>query len=80
MLPAQLSRPVSVPVREPSADAENVTPREHEAPCARTAGQLLIRLKSPVALIPVMESGASAVFVSVMVCAGPSAAQRSGGC
>jgi hypothetical protein len=68
-LPAALSVTVMVPVRVPVAAGANVTWIEQFAPGARVVPQVVVFEKSPVTLMPLMESVAPPVLVRVIVCA-----------
>ena len=57
-----------VPLREPAAAGVNVTWIVQLLPTASEAGQLLVWLKSPLLLIPVMESAVVPVLLNVTVC------------
>lgn len=68
-LPTALSVTVIVPVREPVAVGLKVTWMEQFSPGAKAVPQLLVWVKSPVVLIPLMESVAPPLFVKTIVCA-----------
>lgn len=68
-----LSVTVSDPVRLPPADGLNVTPTEQFAPAARLEPQVFVWLKSPVAVIPEIDSVALPALVSFTDWAVPAA-------
>ncbi len=67
-LPTALLFKVTVPVRFPRAVGVKTMNAEQLAPEARVVPQLLVWLKSPVNVKPLMDSGPKPVLVSVSVC------------
>src|SRR5689334_17924169 len=63
-----LSLMTNVPLRDPAAAGVNVTWIAQLAPTASDAGQLLVWLKSPLLLMPAIESAVVPVLLNVTVC------------